>query len=487
MPNSRAMAFRQLAGEHMLAPPPVLPLNSSLGQAVDSLARAASDIVVAVDAGGIPRGVLTEQDVARRVTFRLVRDSPLDAVMSRPVRVIRANDLMFHAIARMRRAGLRHMPVVDDSDRLVGMLTLDGALARINGQLVDQIESLSRPDTPAGMAEVRAAQLEVAEQLLADGAPTPEIQALVSHINNDVYRRMVRHCVGAMADDGLGAPPREFCLIVMGSGGRRESYLNPDQDNGLIIADYPDAEHDRIDGYFLELADRVTQAMAGAGMPLCNGYVMAVNPLWRKTASQWRAQMNYWLSRRNPAALRLSDIFFDFYGVAGERRMATELRQYITDRLRNNRSFMREMFLQDEHFGVALGLFNRFILEKEDKGHRGELNLKITGTLPLVDGIRALALLHGVPETGTLARIAKLREQAVLDKDEADYLNGAFRHISHLLLRQQLADQRQGKAVSNYVHPATLTDREDDMLVDALKAIRDLRDRLRSDLSGELF
>ncbi|MBC8241171.1 MAG: CBS domain-containing protein [Alphaproteobacteria bacterium] len=487
MPFSRAMAFRQVAGAHMLPPPPVLPLGGTVAQAVDSLARAASDIVVIVDAQGIPRGVLTEQDVVRRVAFRLAGDSPVDAVMSQPVRVIRANDLMFHAIARMRRAGLRHMPVVDDRDGLVGMLTLDGALARINGQLVAQIESLTQPDTPAGMADVRAAQLQVAEQLLADQVPAPEIQALVSHINNDIYRRMTHHCIGTMEADGLGPPAREFCLIVMGSGGRGESYLNPDQDNGLIIADYPDGEHDRIDGYFLELAARLTQAMAGAGMPLCNGNVMAVNPLWRKTASQWRAQMDYWLVRRNPAALRLSDIFFDFRGVAGERRLAAELRDYITIRLRNNRTFMREMFLQDEHFGVALGLFNRFIVEKEDKGHRGELSLKITGTLPLVDGIRALALLHGVPETGTLARIAKLRDQGVLDNDEADYLSGAFHHISHLLLRQQLADQGQGKAVSNYVHPANLTDREDDMLVDALKAIRDLRDRVRSDLSGELF
>ncbi|MDA1099164.1 MAG: DUF294 nucleotidyltransferase-like domain-containing protein [Proteobacteria bacterium] len=487
MPYSRAMAFRHLAGEHMLAPPPVLRLGSTVGQAVDSLTQAASDIVVIVDAEGIPCGVLTEQDVARRVVFRLDSDSPLDGVMSQPVRVIRAHDLIFHAIARMRRAGLRHMPVVDDRDCLVGMLTLEGALARINGQLVDQIESLSRPDTPGGMAEVRAAQLQVAEQLLADGAPAPEVQALVSHINNDIYRRMLRHCVRVLTEEGRGLPPREFCLLVMGSGGRRESYLNPDQDNGLIIADYPDAEHDKIDGYFLELADRLTQAMAGVGMPLCNGNVMAVNPLWRKTASQWQAQMDYWLSRRNPAALRLSDIFFDFCGVAGERRLAAELRDYITVRLRNNRSFIREMFLQDEHFGVALGLFNRFIVEKDDKGHRGELNLKITGTLPLVDGIRALALLHGVPDTGTLARIAKLQDQGVLDKDEADYLSGAFHHICQLLLRQQLTDQRQGKAVSNYVHPASLTDREDDMLVDALKAIRNLRDRLRSDLSGELF
>ena len=487
MPHSRAMAFRQLAGEHMLAPPPVLPLGGTVAQAVDSLAQGASDIVVIVDSGGIPRGVLTEQDVVRQVTFRLDGDSPLDAIMSQPVRVIRAQDLMFHAIARMRRAGLRHMPVVDDRDCLVGMLTLDGALARINSELVAQIESLTRPDTPDGMAEVRAAQLRVAEQLLADGTPAAEIQALVSHINNDVYRRMVRHCIRGMEDEGHGPPPRDFCLIVMGSGGRGESYLNPDQDNGLIIADYPDGEHDRIDGYFTDLAGRVTQAMDGAGMPLCHGHVMAVNPLWRKTASQWRAQMDYWLARRNPAALRLSDIFFDFRGVAGERRLASELRDYITSRLRNNRTFAREMFLQDEYLGVALGLFNRFILEKADKGHRGELNLKITGTLPLVDAIRTLALLHGVPETGSLVRIAELHELGVLDKDEADYLSGAFHHIGHLLLRQQLADQRAGKAVSNYVHPGSLTDREDDMLVDALKAIRDLRDRVRSELSGELF
>ncbi|MBT7760751.1 MAG: CBS domain-containing protein, partial [Rhodospirillaceae bacterium] len=332
MPLSRAMAFRRLAGEHMLAAPPTLPLGSSVGEAVALLAEATADCVVAVDANNIPRGVLTEQDVVRKVAFRLDAGSPLDTIMSQPVRVIRAEDLMFHAVARMRRAGLHHMPVVDARDQLVGMLTLDSTLVTINSQLVEQIENLTQPETPDGMTQVRAAQLLVAEQLMADQVPTPDIQALVSHINNDVYRRLTRHCIRAMGYAGHGPPPRDFCLIVMGSGGRQESYLNPDQDNGLIIADYPDAEHDRIDGYFSELADRVTQAMHGAGMPLCNGYVMAVNPLWRKTASQWRAQMDYWINRRNPAALRLADIFFDFRGVAGERRLAAELRDYITSR-----------------------------------------------------------------------------------------------------------------------------------------------------------
>ena len=35
--------------------------------------------------------------------------------------------------------------------------------------------------------------------------------------------------------------------------------------------------------------------------------------------------------------------------------------------------------------------------------------------------------------------------------------------------------------------PDALTERETDMLIDGLKAIDDLRDRLRSEFSGEIF
>ena len=45
---------------------------------------------------------------------------------------------------------------------------------------------------------------------------------------------------------------------------------------------------------------------------------MAINPLWRKTLAQWRAQTEMWARRRSAAAIRLADIFFDFAPVAGE-------------------------------------------------------------------------------------------------------------------------------------------------------------------------
>ena len=317
--------------------------------------------------------------------------------------------------------------------------------------------------------------------------PAPEIQRLLTYINNDLYRRCDRLCRASMRDDGHGDPPLAYTFLVMGSGGRGESYLNPDQDNGLILADYPDAEHDRIDGWFREYASRLVNAMDDIGMPLCLGYVMAINPLWRKTARQWREQMDYWLRHSNEATLRLADIFFDFSPVFGAAEFADELRAHITERTKNSSTFLKEMLRIDEDYGVALRLFNRFQVERNDPITKGQMNLKLGGTLPLVNALRLLALRHGIAETSSLARIHALQRAGVLDDDDADYLIGAFNHITGLMLESQIAQYRATGTTNNFVAPESLSERERDVLVDSLKAIRRLADRVRSDLTGELF
>ena len=133
-----------------------------------------------------------------------------------------------------------------------------------------------------------------------------------------------------MKDEGWGEPPVPFAVILMGSGGRGENFLFPDQDNGFILDDYPDAEHSRIDGYFIELAERMTRDLDVVGFPLCRGYVMANNPLWRKSRSQWRDQLVLWGRRRSAIAIQLSDIFFDFLGIYGRIDFARELRRHAS-------------------------------------------------------------------------------------------------------------------------------------------------------------
>jgi signal-transduction protein with cAMP-binding, CBS, and nucleotidyltransferase domain len=145
------------------------------------------------------------------------------------------------------------------------------------------------------------------------------------------------------------------------------------------------------------------------------------------------------------------------------------------------------MYEDDIEHRVALGWFGRFITEKEDKDFKGQMNLKHTGTLPLVEAMRLLSLREGIEALSTLERMQALFDLSVLNKDEHDYLSGAFRHISFLLLRQQIEDFKAGGRVSNYVHPNTLTERERDMLIESFKAIRGLREKVKGEFTGDVF
>jgi signal-transduction protein with cAMP-binding, CBS, and nucleotidyltransferase domain len=107
--------------------------------------------------------------------------------------------------------------------------------------------------------------------------------------------------------------------------------------------------------------------------------------------------------------------------------------------------------------------------------------------LPLVGAVRLAALANGVAETSTLDRINTLYKNRVLGRDEQDYLSGAFRHITGLLLRQQLRDYNAGAPVGNHVAVEDLSRRERDMLIDSFKAIKKFRARLRLELTGDVF
>ena len=214
---------------------------------------------------------------------------------------------------------------------------------------------------------------------------------------------------------------------------------------------------------------------------------MATNPLWRKTRSQWRHQLAIWGYKRSETAAQLSDIFFDFRGFWGPEAWIEELRTAALAMAGSSSAFLHALAGEATRHDVALGWFGRFVTEQEKPEHKGKIDLKHAGTLPLVSAVRVMALGHGIAEVSTLARIAALKEKEVFNADDADYLDGAFRQITHLLLRQQLADFAAGKPVGNYLHPRRMRKRERDLLIDSLKAIRTLAERVRLDFRGEVF
>lgn len=494
LPSTSAL-LGQVAGA-MSPPPPMLAAEAPLGEAVAALAAARTSALLAVDDAGRPVGILTEQDIARRVAFRLPPEAPLARAMSAPVVTCRADAGLWRAVALLHAHHLRHLPVVDAAGRCVGLLHRAEALAVVSGRVLGHLGALAGDD-----AALKRAQAGVAGALLAEGVPAPRVVALVSEINLDLHRRVLERVLAAH-----GPPPVPFTLLVMGSAGRGESLLRPDQDNGLILGDYPDAAHGRVDAWFRGFAEALNEALAAAGFPPCPAGVMARNPLWRKRLAEWQAQFGLWARRRSGAALLFADIAFDFRAVAeawegasgprvqaasGERTAwgapapGPALRAALARALAEAPALLAALAEQDERLRVGLTFWGGFADHTPGPEHRTDL--KLHGLMPLVAAARLAALQRGVTDTGTEARLEALAAAGALTEAEAERLQEAFAALLGALLRQQLADLAAGAAPGSLVDTGALDRAEQARLREALRAVRGFASATFAGFTGRLW
>ena len=154
-------------------------------------------------------------------------DQTVATIMTRPVATVTEGQWLYEAIGLMRRLGYGHMPVVDGTGRLTGMFDLHEALTAAMPGLVANIDRLTHESSLNGLHEVKVAQVQLAADLFAEHVPAPEIQDLVSGVNNGIYRRLLALDLTILRAEGWGEPPVAFCTIVMGSGGRGESFCSP--------------------------------------------------------------------------------------------------------------------------------------------------------------------------------------------------------------------------------------------------------------------
>jgi CBS domain-containing protein len=475
-----ASLFEPVA-RHATRDPLLVSPATACAAVVERMTALRAPCAYVVDGAGQLVGIVTAGDVTRRVAFREPAEAEIRRVMTCPVQVLRADEPLYRALARLRRQGWRRMPVVDDGDRVIGTFAVDGAL----WDALAPLDALVGEDSVAGLARIKAAQAEVAAALLAGPHSVPELQALFSGINLDVHRRVVALALEAMAQDGWGAAPVPFCVVVMGSIGRGESLLDPDQDNGLLLADHAASDRVVVERFFVELAGRMTTALAQAGFALCRGNVMATNPVWRRPLSAWKRQIETWIAQRSGDAILNADICFDFRAATGPEALAEAVRTHITAVLADRRYFLRDMCVALMEHKVGLGHFGR--LASEPAGGRHHLDLKLRGTLPLVAAVRLLALREGMTEASTLQRLAGLRARGVLGADEHEALGDAYRDLTYLQLRQQLADSAAGRPVGHLVSAAGWSRARRHRVADDLRAIDALLRRVREDFTGQVL
>ncbi|RUR27355.1 signal transduction protein [Vreelandella andesensis] len=312
------------------------------------------------------------------------------------------------------------------------------------------------------LTDAYAAQLSFVEVLVRFDLPAWRISELISEHNAWLYRQSIAMALDEMQAQGWGKPPVDYCVLALGSAARFESLLGPDQDNALIIDDYPDARHVEIDGYFQALGERFTQRLDEAGIPLCRGHVMARWPMWRKRLSEWQQQFEIWSADRQVKRVQQTNIWLDFYPVAGNAELAQTLGHRVRSTLSSAPLFMNEMATLLGELPVALDRFNRIASHPALAAPYDQaVNLKHQALMPLISAARLLCVRHQRSEIGTRERLAALVHfTSALTKEQSELLLAAFNRLQALLLEQQRHNKSYGQTADGWVDLQRLRDDE---------------------------
>jgi len=84
--------------------------------------------VVVVDEEGKPVGIITERDMVYVCARALSPDTPAWMVMTENPVTVSENALVTEAMEKMRQLDIRHLPVVDSTGRLVGIISFRDVL-----------------------------------------------------------------------------------------------------------------------------------------------------------------------------------------------------------------------------------------------------------------------------------------------------------------------------------------------------------------------
>jgi CBS domain-containing protein len=312
-----------------------------------------------------------------------------------------------------------------------------------------------------------ARQLAIA--LHREEAGAALVTGVLSRLNDAIAARVL-----ALLQQRFRLPPARWCWLGLGSEGRLEQTLATDQDNGLVFSASDDGEARQLRELFLPFARAANQALAGCGFPLCDGEVMAGNPRWCLSQSEWLESFAAWVRTPEPEALLNAAIFFDFQPLAGDATLATMLRQALSELTRGNEIFLRMMTVNALAASPPLGRLRDFVTEA-DSG--GTIDLKKFGSRIFVDAARIMALGAGEAETSTAARLQRMAAEGIMSKFDAEAAVHAFHALQGIRIAGQVA---AAGTAGNQLDPQNLNEFDRRVLLEALRQARALQQRLKT-------
>ena len=397
-------------------------------------------------------------DSVNNILAMSVRD-----IMKTNLITIRSSELLFKAVFLMAKHTIHRLVVVDQNGDLYGVLT-DTDLLRIQTcsplYLVQEIESAVTIDQLHQIGKKMIGMLLCAVDTNADA---PSLIQLITHFNDAFTQRLI-FILDIQHDLRL---PAGAAYLVMGSEGRCEQTLRTDQDSAIVYRDnLPPEELTKVRRF----AERIVTALESLGIPLCPGNMMANNPDWCHSISEWKQLTSGWITTPSPENAVFFGVFQDMRVLHGEKAFEEELRTHIIECARLNSVLFAGMATNIVRFKPPLGIFGRLLVGKSG-AESGKIDLKKGGVFTLTRGIGLIALEAGIMGGTTWDRLSRLHHLNIISDHDLEMLNESFTFLIQLRLNKQLITVSNGAEPDNLVDPQTLTYKERDQLRSAFKGV----------------
>jgi len=285
----------------------------------------------------------------------------------------------------------------------------------------------------------------------------------------------------ALSLDSMDEPPCEFAFMNLGSNARHEMTLFSDQDNALIFADTAAEQMDSTRQFFLDLADKVCTSLDEAGYPFCPGGIMASNPKWCLSVTEWKRNFKHWLNDATFASILEVNVFFDINCTYGQTALIRELQDYIFTLSQGTPQFFIHFARNCLLYKPPINILGHLRTEKKD----GVKSLNIKDCLkPLEIFARIYALQHNVSCPGTLPRLNKLALLKIIPETMAAEITYIFNYLWQLRFNNQITAHIRLKNVNDELNLKNLTELERQNLTNVISRISNLQTKLSYDFLG---
>lgn len=395
-----------------------------------------------------PIGIITSKDLRNKVAtgdFKI--ESEAQEIMSSPVITSTEEITIPEAHIAMLKYSASHICITKDGtpkSKLIGILSLHDLIVSLGNNPSVLIKEINRAKKSKHLRTIREKVDLLLKTYLEQELPFPHILNIISEINTVIISRSIELCLKKMDSP----PPVKFTWLALGSQGRKEQLLMSDQDNALIFEDVPKTKFQETQEYFISLSIKVVKYLNTIGYEYCPADMMASNPKWCTSLTEWKKQFDDWIINPDGAGTLLSSIFFDYEYIYGEKELTDKLGRSLFKTINEHKYFLSKLGKDVIDKPSPVGFFRQFIVETNGD-HQEAFNIKIRALMPLIDAARILILSHNVKNSNnTLNRYKKLAELEPQNEDLYNACARAFRTLLKFKTEQGILNNDSGKLIN---------------------------------------